>query len=154
MSLIDRIATCFASLGPLGRLPASGTWGSAAAALTAPVFFMPAPWAVRLLVLALVFVGGGLACDIVERNTGIKDPGLCIIDEVLGQWITYLPFAALTPWQLFWGFLLFRVFDILKPAPVRASECWMPGGYGVMLDDALAGVYAAMALGLLLALGL
>jgi len=151
MSFIDRIATNFASVGPFGKLPISGTWGSAVAAVAAPFVFMPAPFTVRLFILVLVFIGGGLACDIVERNLARKDPGLCVIDEVLGQWITYLPFAALTPWQLFWGFVLFRVFDILKPAPVRASECWMPGGFGVMLDDALAGIYAAMALGLLVA---
>ena len=151
MTLLERIATNFASLGPVGRLPVSGTWGSAVAALAAPLLFMPAPFTVRLFILALVFIGGGLACDIVERRTGRKDPGLCVIDEVLGQWTAYLPFAALSPWQLFWGFVIFRIFDIAKPAPVRASECWMPGGFGVMLDDLLAGVYSAMALGILTA---
>jgi len=154
MSFIDRIATTFASVGPFGKLPISGTWGSAVAAVAAPFLFMPAPMPVRVLIIALVFVGGGLACDIVEKNLCRKDPGLCVIDEVLGQWITYMFFCQLTPWQLFWGFVLFRVFDILKPPPVRASENWMPGGFGVMLDDALAGIYSAMALGLLLALGL
>ena len=153
MTLIDRIATQFASLGPFGRFPISGTAGSAAAALAAPVFFKPAPMAVRLFILAVVFIGGGLACDLVERNLGRKDPGLCVVDELLGQWITYLPFATLTPSQLFWGFVLFRAFDILKPPPVRASENWMPGGFGVMLDDALAGVYAAAALGVIITLG-
>ena len=152
MTLIDRIATNFASLGPFGKLPVSGTWGSAVAALAAPVLFMPAPFAVRLTMLVLVFIGGSLACDIVEKNLCRKDPGLCVIDEVLGQWTTYIFFTALTPWQMFWGFVLFRVFDILKPAPVRASECWMPGGFGVMLDDFLAGIYAAIALAVLIAL--
>jgi phosphatidylglycerophosphatase A len=154
MSFIDRIATTFASVGPFGRLPISGTWGSAVAAVAAPFLFMPAPMPVRILIIALVFIGGGLACDIVEKNLCRKDPGLCVIDEVLGQWITYMFFCTLTPWQLFWGFVLFRIFDILKPPPVRASENWMPGGFGVMLDDALAGLYSAMALGLLIALGL
>jgi phosphatidylglycerophosphatase A len=55
---------------------------------------------------------------------------------------------------MFLGFVLFRVFDIVKPQPVRASENWMPGGFGVMLDDALAGIYAAISLGILLKLGL
>jgi phosphatidylglycerophosphatase A len=154
MSLIDRIATTFASVGPFGKLPVSGTWGSAVAAVAAPFVFMPAPFAVRLLILILVFIGGGLACDIVEKNLNQKDPGLCVIDEVLGQWLTYLLFGALTPFQMFLGFVLFRVFDILKPPPVRASENWMAGGFGVMLDDALAGIYAAVALGLLVAMGL
>ena len=146
MTLIDRIAVNFASLGPLGRLPVSGTWGSAVAALAAPCLFMSATTPVRLLILVLLFIGGGLACDIVERQVCMKDPGLCIIDEVLGQWVTYCLFCTLTPWQLFWGFVLFRVFDIVKPWPVRNSENWLPGGFGVMIDDVLAGVYAAVAL--------
>ena len=154
MNLIDRIATNFASVGPFGKLPVSGTWGSAVAAVAAPLLFMPAPFAVRLLILALIFIGGGLACDIVERNLCRKDPGLCVIDEVLGQWITYLFFTTLTPFEYFLGFVLFRVFDILKPPPVRASENWMDGGFGVMLDDALAGIYSAAALGVLVAIGL
>lgn len=153
MTFKESISLAFASLWNLGRLPASGTWGSAAAAVAAPWFFMTATMPVRLLILALLFVGGGLACDIVERLEGKKDPGVCIIDEVLGQWITYFFFAALTPWQMFWGFLLFRLFDIWKPAPVRASECWLPGGFGVMIDDALAGLYAALALWALIAIG-
>ncbi len=154
MSFSDKTAVAFASVVGLGRMPASGTWGSAAAAVAAPWFFMTASGPVRLLILLLVFIGGGLACDIVERLECKKDPGLCVIDEVLGQWITYAFFAALTPWQMFWGFLLFRLFDIWKPAPVRASECWLPGGFGVMIDDALAGLYAAIALGVLIAIGL
>lgn len=153
MNLIEDIATNFASVGPFGKLPVSGTWGSAVAALLAPLVFLPAPFTVRVFILLLVFVGGGLACDIVERNLGKKDPGLCVIDEVLGQWITYLCFPVLTPWEMFWGFVLFRVFDILKPPPVRASECWLPGGFGVMIDDALAAVYAAVSLGILILLG-
>ena len=148
----DRIATWFASLGPLGSLPAPGTFGSAAAALAAPLVFMPASMPVRALILVLLFLGGGLACDIVEKKLGKKDPGLCIIDEVLGQWTVYFFFAALAPWQLFLGFALFRAFDIAKPQPVRASERWMEGGFGVMLDDVVAGLYAALVLGALLAL--
>lgn len=150
MSFIDRTAVAFASLGPLGRMPISGTVGSLAAMVAAPWVFMESTLPVRLCILALVFLGGGLACDIAERVTCRKDPGICIIDEVLGQWLTYAFFPALGPWQLFVGFLLFRLFDILKPFPVRASENWLPGGYGVMIDDALAGVYAAISLAVVL----
>lgn len=153
MNFIVQIATNFASLGPFGKLPVSGTWGSAVAAMLAPLVFLPAPFAVRLFILFLVFVGGGLACDVVEKNLNRKDPGLCVIDEVLGQWITFLFFPMLTPLEMFWGFVLFRVFDILKPPPVRASENWLPGGFGVMIDDALAGIYAAVSLGILVWMG-
>ncbi|WP_243312219.1 phosphatidylglycerophosphatase A family protein [Fundidesulfovibrio agrisoli] len=153
MSFTERTAFAFASLGPLGRMPASGTVGSLAAMLAAPWLFLDASFAARLCILALVFLGGGLACDVVERVTCRKDPGLCIIDEVLGQWLAYLCFPALSVRQLVLGFVLFRIFDIAKPWPVRASESWLPGGFGVMLDDALAGVYAAMCLGVLVRLG-
>ncbi len=153
MQLIDRMATAFASLGPLGRLPAPGTWGSLAAVLVAPWVFSPAPPLVRFTILALVFLGGALACDMVERRLQRKDPGLCIIDEVLGQWITVAFLACPTPAQYIYAFALFRLFDMLKPPPVRASENWLPGGLGIMLDDALAGLYSALALGVLLWLG-
>lgn len=146
MTFLERTATHFASLGPFGRLPVSGTWGSAVAAVAAPWLFLPADATVRLFILVLILIGGGLACDIVERLLCQKDPGLCIIDEVLGQWTTYCLFPVLTPWQMFWGFVFFRVFDIVKPWPVRASENWLPGGFGVMIDDLLAGVYAALTL--------
>jgi len=56
------------------------------------------------------------------------------------------PLAYAGPGALLAGFFLFRLFDILKPWPVRSSEHWLPGGYGVMLDDLLAGVYAAACL--------
>jgi len=154
MSPTDRIATLFASLGPFGRLQASGTWGSLLAALTAPFLFMPATLPIRLFILILLFLGGALACDIVERNLNQKDPGLCIIDEVLGQWLTYCLFSTLTPFQIFLGFALFRLFDILKPFPVNVSENWLPGGFSVMLDDAVAGCYAAICLAVLIAIGL
>jgi len=154
MSPTDRIATWFASLGPFGKFPAPGTWGSLIAATTAPCLFLSAPLAVRLLILLLLFIGGALACDIVERNCNEKDPSLCIIDEVLGQWVTFCLFASLTWFQLFLGLILFRIFDILKPQPVRASEDWLPGGFGVMLDDVLAGIYAAIVLWILIAIGL
>jgi len=153
MSFIDRTAVAFASLGPIGRLPAPGTAGSFAAMLAAPWLFLDAPLGARLCILALVFLGGGLACDMAERATCRKDPGFCIIDEVLGQWLTYLCFPALSTRQLILGFVLFRVFDIAKPYPVRASENWLPGGFGVMIDDVLAGLYAALCLGLMLWMG-
>jgi len=154
MSQIDRIATPFASLGPIGKLPAPGTWGSLIVAVLAPFLFMPAPLTARLLILVLLFLSGSFACDIVERNLGQKDPSQCIIDEVLGQWVTYCFFAALTPFQFLLGLLLFRAFDIWKPQPIRASENWLEGGLGVMLDDVLAGVFAAIALWILITIGL
>jgi len=143
----DRLATAVATLGPIGHLkPAPGTWGSAAAVITAPFLFMPYSPTVRCLILAALFVLGSLAASRAEVVLGKKDPGCVIIDEVLGQWLTYLPFSILPTWQVLAGFLFFRLFDITKPFPIRRAENWLPGGWGVMIDDAVAGLYAAAAL--------
>jgi len=147
MKLPDSIALAIASLGPLGRVPKMpGTVGSAAAALLAPVLFLPLPLWARLPVLGGLFVLGAWAASRAEEILGQKDPGRINIDELLGQWVTFLPLAHAGPGAILLGFALFRLFDILKPWPVRSSENWMPGGYGVMLDDLLAGVYAAACL--------
>ncbi|KHK02203.1 phosphatidylglycerophosphatase A family protein [Desulfovibrio sp. TomC] len=143
----DRLALLVSGLGPLGRMPyAQGTWGSAAAVLLAPVCFLPLPIFARLLLLALVFYIGAKAADRTESILGRKDPGHVVIDELVGQWLTFLPLAAPSTFDMVAGFFLFRAFDILKPPPVRASENWLPGGYGVMIDDVLAGIYACLSL--------
>jgi len=87
-----------------------------------------------------------------------KDPQIVVIDEVAGQLIAYLglatPFTFAVSWQyLLAGFILFRVFDIWKPFPARLAESF-PGGVGIMADDWVAGVYAALALALARQLGL
>jgi phosphatidylglycerophosphatase A len=147
MKIPDSIALAVACLGPLGRVPKMpGTVGSAAAALLAPVLFLPLPLWARLLVLGGIFVLGAAAASRVEKILGQKDPGRINIDELLGQWVTFLPLALAGPGEILLGFALFRLFDILKPWPIRQSEHWLPGGYGVMLDDLLAGVYAAACL--------
>lgn len=143
LSLADRIILGLARVEPAGLSPwAPGTCGSAVAVGLAPWLFMPFGLAARLLILALLFVLGSLACGRAEQLLGQKDPSAVVIDEVLGQWITFLPFASLTWPELLLGFGLFRLFDITKPWPVHASESWIPGGWSVMLDDAFAGIYA------------
>ena len=74
------------------------------------------------------------------RLVGRKDPGIVVVDEVVGQWVTLaaLPF---TPVTAALGFLLFRVMDVVKPWPARDLER-LPGGWGIMADDVMAGVYA------------
>ncbi len=140
----DTFALNLACLGPLGKIPkGAGTAGSAVAALAAPWLFLPLPLWARAAMIAAVFLIGGLAAGRAEKILGQKDPNRINIDEVMGQWLTYLPFASLGVWQLVAGFLFFRVFDILKPWPIRRSENWLPGGFGVMIDDAIAGAYGA-----------
>jgi phosphatidylglycerophosphatase A len=74
-----------------------------------------------------------------------KDPGLVVIDEVLGQWVTLLGAAAWN-WKTYLaGFLLFRLFDIWKPQPVRLAES-LPEGTGIVADDLMAGIYGALIL--------
>jgi phosphatidylglycerophosphatase A len=74
------------------------------------------------------------------------DPQIAVIDEVSGQHLTYLLSLTLLNWKyLLLGFILFRVFDIWKPFPVRQAES-LPGGWGIMADDWLAGIYAALIL--------
>ncbi|WP_034627893.1 phosphatidylglycerophosphatase A [Desulfocurvibacter africanus] len=153
MTMLDKAAYALATLWPLGHAPkAPGTAGALFAALLAPWLFMPLPTWGRLAVLAMVFVLGGLAATRVERVTGRKDPGCVIVDELLGQWVTYLPFAQLEFWQLLVGFSLFRLFDITKPWPVCRSETCMPDGFGIMIDDAVAALYAAACLWLVVSL--
>jgi len=118
------------------------------AVLLAPVLFLPLSPQGRVLAAAGLFVLGGLAAGRAEKALGRKDPGCVVIDEVLGQWLTFLPFIELPLWQLALGFGLFRLFDIAKPWPVRRSENWLPGGFGIMIDDVVAGAYACAVLAL------
>lgn len=146
----DRLLLALATLGPVGRAPrAPGTWGSVVAVVAATCLFFPLSLPGRAIVLIALFVCGALAADRAERLLGRKDPGQVVIDEVLGQWLVFFPFAVPSFFELILGLLLFRLFDITKPPPVRASEHWLPGGWGVMIDDVLAGLYACLVLGLI-----
>ena len=144
----------FCRLGVAGLSPVMpGTCGSLVAALVAPVLYLPLPYAGRAAALALLFWLGGMAATRAERLLGRKDPGEVVIDELLGVWLVLLPFADPSWVVVAWAFFLFRVFDMLKPWPVRASENWLPAGYGVMIDDVLAALYALAVLGILRHLG-
>lgn len=145
----DRVILAFCRVEPAGLSPIMpGTCGSLAGMVLAPFLFMPLPLPGRLAVLAMLFLAGSIACTRAAQLLGRKDPGEVVIDEVLGQWLTCLPFASLGVWEYVAAFALFRLFDITKPWPVRALEK-IPGGTGIMLDDAAAGVYAMICLALL-----
>lgn len=148
-SLMDRLLVALAVVWPLGRMPfAPGTWGSAGAAALAPLVFLPLPITGRMSLLLVLLWVGTVAANRAERLMESKDPGCVVIDEVLGQWLTLAPFADLGWGMIAAGFVLFRFFDILKPWPVKQAEQGFTGGFGVMIDDAVAGAYAALALGL------
>jgi phosphatidylglycerophosphatase A len=92
-----------------------------------------------------IFTLGIQAAGDSEKFFGRSDPGPVVIDEVVGQMITFFGWPD-APWRdLLAGFLLFRIFDVLKPFPARRAER-VSGGWGIMLDDLVAGVYSLIAL--------
>ena len=126
-----------------GLLPkAPGTWGSAAALPCAALLvWLGGPW-LLLVAAALAFALGVWASEVYARANGLEDPGAVVIDEVVGQWLALVPAAGVF-WLYLPGFLAFRLFDILKPWPVSWADRAVHGGWGIMLDDVLAGLYAA-----------
>ena len=143
------IATILATLGGVGYAPvAPGTFGSAVGVLLYLPLSALHPLLFALTLIAMVFLGIW-AADLAEQAFGKKDDGRIVIDEVVGQLITLAPLALFaSPGVLLLGagFLIFRCFDIWKPGPVGWAERHFEGGAGVMLDDVVAGVLAALTL--------
>jgi phosphatidylglycerophosphatase A len=141
----------------IGRLrPGPGTWGSLATVISwaALAYTMPLAFRLPVSIALVVFVTaiGIPAAMLVTRGSGIKDPQFVVIDEVAGQLIALI--GAPLGWKSFLaGFILFRIFDILKPPPVRQLEA-LPEGFGIVLDDIAAGLYALVIMHLLLHFGL
>ena len=102
----------------------------------------------QLAALVVVTVVGVAAADAVARRVGKKDPGIVVVDEIAGMWVSLL-LLPLTPATAVLAFLLFRVMDILKPFPARDLER-LPGGIGIMADDLAAGLYANLLVRLVL----
>ncbi|MEG9861126.1 MAG: phosphatidylglycerophosphatase A [Parvularculales bacterium] len=127
----------------IGRLPhAPGTWGSLVALPTG--IGLALLWGpVGVVVGSLVMVSIGLwAADIYGHLSGKPDAPEIVIDEVAGQWLTMMA-MPLTPLGVITAFVLFRVFDIVKPWPIRFVDKKLKGSSGVMLDDLIAAVYAS-----------
>ncbi|RRD70340.1 MULTISPECIES: phosphatidylglycerophosphatase A [unclassified Desulfovibrio] len=150
----DKLILSFCRLGVAGLdRSAPGTWGTLLACLLAPYVFFPLPLGWRIVVLAGLFVLGGLAAGRAETLLGVRDPGEIVIDELVGVWLVLLPFAKPDFWLVLAAFAFFRLFDIFKPWPVRAAENWLPGGFGIMIDDVVAGGWALACVALLRWLG-
>lgn len=138
---------------------APGTWGSLPPALAFGIMVhFGAPAAAIVAVMVAFVVAASVACvacvPAVEALAGKTDPGEVVVDEVAGQAIVFLIIPLLLPADLSMkqccfiaglGFLLFRVLDITKPWPIRKLEA-LPAGWGVLADDLLAGVFAALLL--------
>jgi phosphatidylglycerophosphatase A len=126
--------------------PAPGTWGSLAGLLlwlAASHWFHPSATALALgtaVASILLLLAGIPASSIVAREAATDDPGFVVADEVVGQWIALIA-AGSRPWEWLLAFCLFRVFDILKPSPARQFDR-MHSGFGIMMDDVAAGIYA------------
>ena len=175
-----RLALFIATAGGLGYLPkAPGTWGSIAgvaiwillnwlvdgknlAAINFERSFSFWEWnaplagreVVQTIAVIVVAAVGFLASHRVSNALGAKDPQFVVIDEVSGQQLTYFLASVVGNWKyLVLGFILFRAFDIWKPFPARQAES-LPGGWGIMADDWVAGIYAAIGLWIARAAGL
>jgi phosphatidylglycerophosphatase A len=165
-SVSDYVALAIATCG-VGFIPlAPGTWGSAFGVciylLVRAFGFRPAGQMMLvvgvdaallttflLLVIIVISLAGTWAATRTEAILGRKDPGIVVVDEVAGQLIAFLFIPWDSPaWLIVAGFILFRVFDIWKPYPIRRLES-LESGLGIMADDVLAGVYAATLMSLL-----
>src|SRR5207302_2884994 len=124
---------------------APGTAESLAAILIPIALRNPlAPW--HFAILAVLLFGPAVwAADVTARTLKRKDPGLVVIDEVIGQWIALAGARTLNGKSYLAAFALFRLFDIWKPPPVRQLEA-LPGGLGINADDVMAGLYGALVL--------
>lgn len=163
---LDHLSLMITTVG-VGYLPlAPGTWGSmagvgiycfiswfesgaaqhASSAGTGMPHIMAFHWALNAILLLGVCFAGIWASDRAIPLLGNSDPSEAVIDEVMGQLITF----AFVPMTLSWhlilpGFILFRLFDIWKPYPIRSMEV-LPGGLGICADDIVAGVFAGICL--------
>jgi phosphatidylglycerophosphatase A len=151
---VTRLAVFLATAGYSGYFPfAPGTVGSAVGLLVYGVLSLahtPIVPAVEVLLILLLFAVGVWAATTAERYFGGIDPGPIVLDEVVGMLIT-LAFIPVGLSGALTGFVLFRIFDVIKPFPARRLEA-LHGGLGVMADDAMAAIYANLSLRLVMAL--
>jgi phosphatidylglycerophosphatase A len=143
LKTFKKIQHSIATLGFIGYLPyAPGTFGSALPCFLV-ILFKPGD-ILLIFFSSLIFLFGLQASHQAEKTLG-KDSGHIVIDEVCGYMISVL-FLPKTTSYLIAAFVLFRIFDILKPPPIRKIERRISGGAGIMLDDVMAGIYTNICL--------
>lgn len=125
--------------------PAPGTWGTLGAVPFGLILLVLGGKIALLVGIVFIFAIGLWASAKFETMTATHDNSMIVIDEVAGLWITLLA-STLAPLPILLAFILFRVFDILKPWPVSFFDKKVAGAAGVMLDDVAAGIYAAACL--------
>ncbi len=128
---------------------APGTVGTLAAL---PLWWLlnPLPWPLYLAVCAGLFAFGCWVCGESAKRLGVHDHGGIVFDEIVGLLVTCTPLLWLeeSSWWLVAAFALFRFFDIAKPWPIKVVDAQVKGGFGIMVDDLIAGVLAALLLAL------
>ena len=146
---MTRLAVFIATVGYCGYFPfAPGTVGSAAGLLFYALVWWTGSPIVEVGMIVALFAAGTWAGTVAERYFGGVDPGPIVMDEVVGMLIT-LAFIPVGWSGALAGFVLFRIFDVIKPYPAGKLE-ELHGGFGVMADDAMAAIYANLALRLVL----
>ncbi len=129
--------------------PAPGTWGSAVSIPVALIIFKAFGLSALLAALLIITILGFWASDQFEKATQSHDSSMIVIDEAVGQWIALLPalyFTSAHPLWIALAFALFRLFDIKKPWPISYCDQKLKGALSVMLDDIVAGLFAAIIL--------
>ncbi|MGH9488291.1 MAG: phosphatidylglycerophosphatase A family protein [Terriglobales bacterium] len=133
--------------GPIGLIP----WVPAtiaSAIVAALCWWRPPDWIFVVSGCVVLLVLGGFAASTSEKLLATQDPRNVVLDEIAGQLLTFVFLAPFSAAAAVAGFLLFRLFDVTKPPPARQAER-LPGGWGIMADDLIAGLYAAAVLWLL-----
>ena len=143
------LASCFG----LGLLPgAPGTFGSVPPVVIYMVLsYLDTPLTAIFAIMLLFAITGSVACILcapeIIKKTQKNDPGIIVVDEFAGQSVTFLAIILLSTSNICLtaavGFLFFRLFDIVKPWPIKKLEK-LPQGWGILADDLLAGIYAAV----------
>lgn len=147
MSWFNRcIVFCGVGFGSGLAPKAPGTFGSAFALLFIPIW-LSLGFNLSLIAIIIMSLAGIYICGQTAKVIDVHDDGRIVWDEFAGQSITFLPLLYLQQMNWIWaitGFILFRIFDVWKPWPIRVIDRQVHGGFGIMLDDIIAGVWAAL----------
>ncbi|HDR1511616.1 TPA: phosphatidylglycerophosphatase A [Pasteurella multocida] len=124
--------------------PAPGTWGSMVGLMLGWGLLQYLNLSFFFLFTALCFALGCYLCQKTVEDMGVHDHGAIVWDEIVGIFVVLLSLPNLSPFWCLTAFVLFRFFDILKPYPIRYFDHKLESGFGIMLDDILAAIYAVL----------